>query len=862
MSNRGGSRSGASRWIFFGIAAKVLLALLLSLGVAVGGLVLLGKALEPVGSDLRSISKSRIPALLRTSQLLRQAYRLTALSPDILIAETPLTRAELSELAAAIPLETRRVVTALGELGVEPQQTETLEQDFAAVERKLRVLTDLSGQLHALDGRLAEATGRLRRLSANIGRLGGAAPPACLTRWTASARQAVVELMAVHSVSSRGWLEYLERAYQRALDAMADERACALVSDRRKVGSLDREIRLLGGADGPFQLRRRQIELRSTLEAQLGRGRYLGDHLVDTVAALFAEVGQEAEAESRRVEQLVAEHRLLLVMVTLTLSLITLATYLYLDRALISPILRLRRAIDAHEPGEQPERAVPFPKPRADEIGSIVGSVRGFVEDRDRRERELRQAKAEADQARRTAESASRAKTRFLAQVSHELRTPLNAVLGYSDLLRESAGLDEHDRERCTRIRRGAKHLLRLIEDLLDAAALDSGRLEPDIAALDLVGLLRNLDDFARDRTEQKGLTYQPEHAPGLPERVRTDGRRVEQILTNLLDNAVKYTDRGRVTFRSRLLDGGQAPLRMRFEVEDTGPGIPPGERERLFAPFERVHSRQPGTGLGLAICRELAGLMGGTLDLESTPGQGSLFRFELPVELMDTEPEEDDAESVITGYLGPTRRLLVVDDDPVSRLFLCDLLTRLGFDARAADGAATAISAVQNEAPDLVLMDLVMPGCCGYAATWALREQTRADLPVIAASATPLPSPEDATELGFDGFLTKPIERPLLTAAIGACLRMRWTYRESSPNVAQPGSSQPTGDQGPEPPPPIEFHTLLELVELGERAQVLAWCDDLAAGEPHYAPFTERVRSLAAEPRMQRLRDWLAALF
>lgn len=446
--------------------------------------------------------------------------------------------------------------------------------------------------------------------------------------------------------------------------------------------------------------------------------------------------------------------------------------------------------------------------------------------------------------ARDRAEAASRAKTRFLANLSHDLRTPLNAVLGGAGLLHQSPRLGPEDREQCGLIERGGRHLLRLVEDLLDVAMIEHGRLRPVLGTLALRPLLEDLAAVTRRQATAKGLTFDLRLAADLPVLVRTDGPRLRQLLHNLLDNAVKYTDAGHVRLSAApdSAAAGSDPLVLCLQVSDTGRGIAPADRERLFAPFEQYHHSQTGSGLGLAICRELADLLGGELTLSSRPGCGSRFRLRLPVHRVELPSEQQLAPQLgsIIGYRGPIRRILVLDDSAANRLLLAAQLRRLGFDVDTAADAAAALASAAEQPPDLVIADLRMPEVCGYAATWQLREALgHRALPAIAASASPLPAPGDAAALGFDAFLLKPIEQGALCAALGACLGLHWLR-------AEPAATAAAGPPLPALRPPcIELEAARELAADGQWAALRDWSAELDEVFPECADFRQQVREL-----------------
>ena len=454
------------------------------------------------------------------------------------------------------------------------------------------------------------------------------------------------------------------------------------------------------------------------------------------------------------------------------------------------------------------------------------------------------------------AEAASRAKTQFLANMSHDLRTPLNGVLGGAGLLARSPRLTAEELGHCGLIQRGGRQLLRLIDDLLDIARIEHDRLRPVIADCSLETMLADLARLTRGQAQAKGLVFRAEIAADLPERVRTDCARLNRVLQNLLDNAVKYTDAGSVSLTAGLDPAPAAStddpsLTLLFTVSDTGHGIPEADRERLFAPFEQYHHAQQGSGLGLAICREIAQLLGGELTLESTPGRGSRFQFRLPVQRASGSepPPADDRCAPIVGYAGPSRRILVIDDSEVNRLLMAGLLRQLGLEAEAAAGADEALALASRRPPDLVITDLRMPEVCGYAAVWQLRAALgQPRLPAIAASASPLPEPTDAAELGFDAFLLKPIEQEALIAAVDACLGLRWIRADTKPTSTVPAADSAARPEQPTPlPPRPELLVALELVESADWPELTDWCEQIAAAYPDCAAFIEQVRALLA---------------
>ncbi|MCP4996090.1 MAG: PAS domain S-box protein, partial [Gammaproteobacteria bacterium] len=277
--------------------------------------------------------------------------------------------------------------------------------------------------------------------------------------------------------------------------------------------------------------------------------------------------------------------------------------------------------------------------------------------------------------AHQAAEAANHSKSVFLANMSHELRTPLNGILGYSQILRHSRTMTETDRKGVAIIQSSGEHLLTLINDLLDLAKIEAGKMELSPDTLHLPVFLENVTNIIHSRAEEKNLNFLLEHQQGLPPGIEADETRLRQVLFNLLGNAIKFTNEGQVTLKVSLLgidpgqNGGPRQVSLRFEIQDTGLGMKPEQLQTIFKPYEQVGQgirKSEGTGLGLAITQQLVKLMGGDLQADSRPGQGSRFWFEASfpeVERLRVEIEADQA--LISGYAGKRRKILIVDDRP-----------------------------------------------------------------------------------------------------------------------------------------------------------------------------------------------------
>ncbi|MGQ3046700.1 MAG: ATP-binding protein [Niveispirillum sp.] len=384
--------------------------------------------------------------------------------------------------------------------------------------------------------------------------------------------------------------------------------------------------------------------------------------------------------------------------------------------------------------------------------------------------------------ARREAEAAARAKTDFLATVSHELRTPLNAVIGFADLLL-TADLPETERRRYIGLQAEAgRTLLAVINDVLDFAKVDAGHLQLEEMPTDTVGMLQTCAELVRPMAQEKGLSLRIDLAADLPPWLMLDPTRVRQVVLNLLNNAVKFTQAGHVTLSATTIaDEGNGALRI--AVADTGIGIAPERQPQLFEPFHQADAstarRYGGTGLGLAICKRLVTLMGGRLGLSSEAGRGSLFWIEIPLRLTDPPSNAPALPTPGAGEDGANARplhILVAEDLPVNQLLVRAILEKAGHRVDIAIDGAAALAAVQRTAYDLVLMDVQMPGMDGLEATRAIRAlpSVAGRIPIIALTANALPSEvERCRKAGMNDHIAKPIEASHLVAAL-----TRWSQR------------------------------------------------------------------------------------
>lgn len=560
---------------------------------------------------------------------------------------------------------------------------------------------------------------------------------------------------------------------------------------------------------------------------------------------------------------------------------VAIASGFYTSRWITRPIIQLNQASKAIASGKLDQKieekfhvnelsilAQSFNR-MADQLRS---SFNALAETNVELENRVEERTIELQAAKEMADSANQAKSEFLANMSHELRTPLNGILGYAQILQQSPSLEDKEKKGVDIIGQCGKHLLTLINDVLDLAKIEARKMELHPVELHFASLIQGVVETCQIRAEQKGIDFTYESDPKLPLGVETDEKMLRQVLMNLLSNAIKFTEQGSVTLFVKTLTPSSPASnisRILFKVRDTGIGIKDKDIEKIFLPFEQVGSikkQAEGTGLGLAISRQIVDMMGGTLQVESQLNAGTTFWFEIEIKETVQFNQRDNISNFkgkIVGFSGAKRKILVVDDNWENNSVMINLLEPFGFEVLAADSGQEGLTKAIDWQPDLIITDLSMAGIDGHEMVTQLRQSSEvaSDLIIIVSSARVFESDRyKSLEAGANDFLPKPIEKEMLLLLLQKHLNLEWIYEQQSEltNTTNTILDKVAQEIDIIPPPPDSIAILHDLSCKGLINDLLKEIDIIEEIDPKFKPFTQKLRNLSKNFKLRQIKSFI----
>jgi signal transduction histidine kinase/FixJ family two-component response regulator len=568
-----------------------------------------------------------------------------------------------------------------------------------------------------------------------------------------------------------------------------------------------------------------------------------------------------ADAALLQAEQL----RTKIIFIGLGLSIaIAIILAIYTSRAIAIPIQSVTEI--AQRVTRESNFHLQLPTNIPDETGILAHSLNQLIQRVQQLLEEQQEYTQKLEAAKESADIANQAKSEFLANMSHELRTPLNGVLGYAQILTRTPLTEEQQRGIGVIYQCGV-YLLTLINDVLDLAKIEARKMVLNPAPSYLPSVLQGVAEVARIKAEQKNINFIYQVPDNLPSGVILDEKRLRQILLNLLNNAIKFTDQGNVIFRvadiSPQVDSPASTVQLHFQIEDTGVGMSSDQLETIFLPFEQVGENKrktEGTGLGLAITKSFVEMMDSTLEVHSQLGIGSVFTFAINCPIADdwATCHTITSSGIIMGYSGQQRQILVVDDRWENRSVLVSLLTPLGFNVVESKNGEEALQQALSHPPDMIISDLKMPVMDGWEMLNKLRqlEALKKTIVLISSASVFDADRQKSLAAGGNDFLPKPVQADELYRMLAQHLRLDWIYADSPASASK--STAESTEVEMQIPPAGDLQKLIEFAMQGQIKGMQQELENILQINEKYRPFVDKISLLLRGYKIAQAREYL----
>jgi len=795
-----------------GLAGRIIAGLLAITAFSFAAVALAVFSVNQLSAGL-GVSNDGFRSALKASDVVRQggavATILASAAPRLKIAASQAAREEEASQIAPAVQTLRRLLDDVGALRVDDRASAQVRRDGAALIARIEALDSLVSARIEQDDANVKLARQLIDAQSEIEALGEAFEKAAIPggdKWRDAGYDVTGELLRYLAEKQATDLTQIDTRARRFAANMRAEAAGLTGEKAPDAKALTEKLSgLADPATGVVAVRQRQLKAQEEIDANQQLRNEASLAFESSVNRLIDRISADVDRSSTELADLVERQRDYLMLLAAAGLIGAIGIAAYVNIGVVRRLARLRNTMTERVAG----RPAPIDTSGDDELTDMALALEHFVHTIEANERNLRVAREAAD-------DANQAKSAFLAAMSHEIRTPMNGVTTMAELLIRTRLNDEQKSIAQVIIDSGVS-LLAIINDILDFSKIEAGKIDLEWVDTDIASVVDGVGRLLEARSTERGLRLQVDVDPKLPARLRADPTRLRQILLNLVGNAIKFTESGKVTLSVEGLDPAVEgePMRVRFAVTDTGIGLTPEQKSRLFKPFSQadgsITRRFGGTGLGLSICKRLTEMMDGAIDVDSEAGVGSTFHFTLPLTVIAIERSAAQAQSA-TGaptawkeWEAPDRetataqgvRLLAADDNPTNRLVLAALFDRLGYIVDLVKDGEEAWTALQAGRYGLLLTDCHMPNLDGFALTRRLRE-AEADgsrperLPIVALTADAVSgAAEECLRAGMDGYVAKPINVALLDETILQLLPAAGELRATK-SLAQPIEAAP----------------------------------------------------------------------